>query len=120
VPISSRPNSVKSRWRKGPFYVDSKEHSVKGYADDATLISTSKEVYTTVLSEVDSKAREIGRLLKPSKCVSLIYDGSEISISLPKNLVGPSTIDLVVHPMREIPLDKNFDYTQPKLQLVSL
>jgi len=41
---SSRPNSVKPRWRKGPFYVDSKEHSVKGYADDATLISTSKEV----------------------------------------------------------------------------
>jgi len=26
VPISSRPNSC---WRKGPFYVDSKEHSVR-------------------------------------------------------------------------------------------
>ena len=50
---------------------------MKGYVDDATLISTSKEIHTTVLSEVDSKTREIGLLLKPLKCVSLLYDGSK-------------------------------------------
>jgi len=41
------------------------------YADDTTLISTSKDVHATVLSQVDSKAREIGLLLKPN--VSLSY-----------------------------------------------
>ena len=58
APISSRPKSVQPRWKKGPFYVNSKELSVNRYADDATLISTSKEIHTTVLSQVDSKARD--------------------------------------------------------------
>ena len=49
--------------------------SVKGYADDATLISTSEEIHIKILSEVDSKAREIGLLLM---CISIIiYDGSK-------------------------------------------
>ena len=41
VPISFQPKPVKPCWKKGSFFVDSTEHSVKGYADDATLISTS-------------------------------------------------------------------------------
>ena len=99
VPISSRPNSVKPHWRKGPFYVDSKEHSVKGYADDATLISTSKEIHTTVLSKVDFKAREIGLLLKPSKCVSLLYDGSKF-LSNGISLIGGTTKSIVEGPAK--------------------
>ena len=78
--------------------------------DDATLISTSKEIHITVLSKVDSKAREIGLLFKLSKCVSLLYDGSKFlseGIALPdgttKSIVdGPTKfsgklIDVSVH-----------------------
>ena len=41
----------KPYWKEKP-----KLHSTKAYADDATLISTSKEVHTNVLNEVDLKA----------------------------------------------------------------
>ena len=34
---------------------------------------------------------------------------TESSISLPKNLVAPSTMDLVVPPSRVMPSDKNFE-----------
>ncbi|XP_065907873.1 uncharacterized protein [Dysidea avara] len=43
----------------------------------ATLISTSKEVHTKVLTEIDSKAGDVGLKLKPSKCVSLLFDGTK-------------------------------------------
>ena len=99
VPISSQPKPVKPRWKKGPFYVNSKEHSMKGYADDATLISTSEEIHCTVLSEVDSKAREIGLLLKPSKCVSVLYDGSKI-LSHGVSLLGGATKSITEGPTK--------------------
>jgi len=38
----------------------SSKHSIKVYADDATLISTSKEVHTEVLTEIDLKAGDVG------------------------------------------------------------
>jgi len=54
---------------------------------------------------------------------AILVECSETSISLPKNLVGPSTIDLVVPPMREIPLGKNFEqvlhwFRKPLLKLL--
>ena len=55
-------------------YVDSNEHSAKGYADDATLIYLEGDSCYCFIS---AKAREIGLLLNPSKCVSLLYDGSK-------------------------------------------
>ena len=74
------------------------------------MIPTSEEIHSKVLSEIDSKAREIGLLLKPSKCVSAFYNGSKYfshGISLlggaTKSIVEGSTkflgklIDVAVH-----------------------
>ena len=67
---------------------------MKACADDATLISTSKEIHTTVLSEADSKARVIGLLLKLSRCVSLLCDGSKF-LSNGISLIGGTTKSIV-------------------------
>ena len=77
----------------------SNEHSAKGYADDATLISTSREIHATVLSQVDSKAKEIGLLLKPSKCISLLYDGSKF-LRDGISLLGGTTRSIVDGPTK--------------------
>jgi len=76
VPLSAEPKQIKPRWKTEPKVAMSLEHSTKAYADDATLISTSEEVHTKVLKEVDLKASDIGLKLKPSKCVSLLFNGT--------------------------------------------
>ena len=35
------------------------EHSVKAYADDATLISDSLKVHASVLQQIDQKAADV-------------------------------------------------------------
>ena len=55
------------------------EHSVKGYADGATLISnynnSSLETLISVLQQIDLKASNLGLSFKPSKCASYLFDG---------------------------------------------
>ena len=48
-----------------PKQVKSESHSVKAYADDVTLFSTSKEAHQTVLLELDDKCSEIGLQIHP-------------------------------------------------------
>ncbi|XP_065896220.1 uncharacterized protein [Dysidea avara] len=77
VPLTDKPATVKSSWKSSPKFVDSIAHSVKGYADDATLISTNLETHSSVLQEIDKKAADLDLTLKPSKCVSFLFDGSK-------------------------------------------
>ena len=51
------------------------------------------------MSEIDSKAREIGLLLKPSKCVSLLYDGSKF-LSKGISLIGGTTKSILEGPTK--------------------
>ena len=57
--------------------VDSAEHSVKGYADDVTLISSNFDVHVVVLQSVDQRASDLDLSFKPVKCVSYLFDGKK-------------------------------------------
>ena len=54
------------------------EHSLKGYADDVTLISTDLTIHTSVLQSIDKKAADLDLSFKPVKCVSYLFDGLKI------------------------------------------
>jgi len=49
-------------------------HSVKGHADDATLISTNLLTHSSVLQEIDRKAADLDL---SSKCISFLFDGTK-------------------------------------------
>ena len=61
-----------------PKQVKSESHSVKAYADNAMLLSTSKEAHQTLLLELDDKFSEIGLQIHPNKCVSFVFNGQKI------------------------------------------
>ena len=74
----SLSKQLKPRWKSELKTATSSEHSTKAYTDDVTLISISKEVHTKALIELDySKAGNVGLKLKPSKCVSLLFNGTK-------------------------------------------
>jgi len=79
VSLSTGPIQLKPQWKSELKTATSSEHSTKAYADDTTLISISKEVCTTkVLIKLYSKAGDVGLKLKPSKCVSLLFNGTKL------------------------------------------
>ena len=57
--------------------VNSSEHSVKGYADDVTLVSDNFDVHVSVLQTVDRRACDLDLSFKPVKCVLYLFDGSK-------------------------------------------
>ena len=71
--------TLKSKWTPYPKYYHSSEHSVKAYADDATLISNCLKTHTMVLQQMDQKATDLDLSFKPSKCVSYLFDSSRHS-----------------------------------------
>jgi len=75
VSFNCSPKTLKSKWKPSPKYYSSIEHSVKSYADDATLISDSLEIHASVLQQIDQRAADLDLSFKPSKCVSSLYDG---------------------------------------------
>lgn len=77
VAVVSRPKLLRLCWKEEPKSVQSSEHSTKASANDATLISISKEAHTKVLNEVNFKAGEIDFTLKLSKFVSLLFNGTK-------------------------------------------
>ena len=50
---------------------------MKGYADDVTLISTNIDTHSYVLKENDKRAADLDLMLKPSKCVSFLFNGAK-------------------------------------------
>jgi len=69
VPLHLCPVSTKSKQKPCLKYYKSSEHSIKAYADDATLISDCLETHTKVLQQVDQKAL----------CVSFLFGGNNHS-----------------------------------------
>ena len=59
------------------------EHSLKGYADDVTLISCDIDIHKSVLQMIDLKAADLDLTFKPSKYISFLFDGSKVA---PKGL----------------------------------
>ena len=69
--------TIKSKWKPSLKHCAyrSLEHSIKAYADDATLISDCLETHTRVLQTIDQRAKDLDLSFKPVKCVSHLFDG---------------------------------------------
>ena len=73
--LASTPSTLKSKWKPSLKHYRSLEHSIKAYADDATLISDCLETHTRVLQTIDQRAKDLVLSFKPAKCVSHLFDG---------------------------------------------
>ena len=78
VPLDSTPSTFKSKRKPCLKHYRSSQHSVKAYADDATLISDCLETHTKVLQIIDQKAQNLDLSFKLVKCVSYLFDGSRV------------------------------------------
>ena len=78
VPLHGNPVIGKSNWKQSPKFANSMKHSLKGYADDVTLISNDIDAHTLVLQTIDEKAADLDLFFKPVKCVSYLFNGSRI------------------------------------------
>ena len=56
----------------------SKPHKAKAYADDLTVVSSSSRDHCQALLEISKLCADIDLTLKPSKYVSLVYDGERV------------------------------------------
>jgi len=48
-----------ANWKPSPKLVDSTEHSVKGYADNVTVVSNDFDTHLSVLQTVDQRAGDL-------------------------------------------------------------
>jgi len=69
LPIDRDPVSTKLNWKPSVKFVNSMEHSIKGYADDVTLLSSDIDVRKSVSQSLNLRAADIDLCLKPSKCI---------------------------------------------------
>ena len=76
--IDRDPVSTKSNRKPSLKFVNSMEHSLKGYADDVTLLSSDIDVHKSVLQSLEIRAADIDLCFKPSKCTSFLFDGSKL------------------------------------------
>ena len=54
------------------------EHSLKGYADDVSLIFCDIDVHKSVLQTIDLRATDFVLTFKPSKCIPVLFDGTKV------------------------------------------
>ena len=67
VPFDGHPVFTKSNWKPSLKFANSMEHSLKGYADDVTLLSIDIDVHMSVLKSLDLRAADLDLCFKPSK-----------------------------------------------------
>ena len=94
VSLDGKPAFTKANWKPSVKFADSMEHSLKGYADDVTLISCDIDVHKSVLQTIDLKAADLDLTFKPSKCISFLFDGSKVApmgLPLSKGTTRPIT-----------------------------
>jgi hypothetical protein len=58
-------------------FTNSSSQSVKAYADDLTLISTTRPDHQAALHSIDNSCIDLGLEIRPDKCVSFCYDGEK-------------------------------------------
>jgi len=77
VSLCDNPIVRKFAWKHSPKFAISQKHSLKGYADDVTLISNDVDAHTSVLQIIGEKAADLDLYFKPAKFVSYLFDGSK-------------------------------------------
>ena len=78
----------------------SSPHSVKGFADDLTVISSNIADHSAALLEIEKKAADLDLSLRPDKCVSVIYDGNRIDPKSRISLMDGSTRNISEAPSK--------------------
>ena len=66
----------------------SREHKVKGFANNLTLINTNPEDHQQILTYVNSRCLDLGLTIRPDKCYSVVFNGKKVLEHLPF-AVGP-------------------------------
>ena len=61
-----------------PKFTLSAPHKVKAYADNFSIISDSLEEHTEMVQTINQLAREIDFMIRPDKCVTLVFDGKKV------------------------------------------
>ena len=72
----------------------------KAYRDDLTLISTNKSEHQVALGHIDSCCRDLSLSLKPSKCISLAFDGKRSNPNTTFLLSSGQTNNIQKHPTK--------------------
>ena len=94
VPLDGKPVFTKANWKPSLKFADSMDHSLKGYADDVTLICDDFDTHKSVLQHIDSKASDLDLSFKPAKCVSFLFNGAKLlsqGIALSKGMTRSIT-----------------------------
>ena len=76
----------------------SKTHKVKGYADDLSVFSSSMKDHAAALQTIDKHCSDLDLRLKPSKCVSFIYNGKKVLRNVTFPLKEGSTKNICTGP----------------------
>lgn len=74
--------------------------TLKGFADDMTVISPNISAHSSALKIIDQKASSLDLVLKPEKCVSFLYDGKDIDKRSTFSLSHGSTRNISVAPWK--------------------
>ena len=88
------PNFVPVSHKSTTKYRDSTEHKVKGFADDLTIINSSKHAHKQALSEIDTKCLDLDLHIRPDKCVSFSFNSSKVDRSFTVPLESGNTSNI--------------------------
>ena len=75
-------------------------HKLKAFADDLTVISSSKEDHQSALTKINSYCLDLGLTLKPSKCVSFVFDGKRANKSATFSIGDGESSNIFVKPTK--------------------
>ena len=77
-PICSYPPTIKPKVSRTPKFTLSVPHKAKAYADDLSIISGSLEEHTETVQTIDQLSKEIDLIIRPDKCVTVVFDGKKV------------------------------------------
>ena len=83
LPLSMTPpwfplKKTRALSEKVKFHLSS-EHKVKGFADDLSVFSFSKDDHQQALTVIDEKCSSIGLEIRPDKCFSLLITKGRVT-----------------------------------------
>ena len=59
-------------------YCLSSPHTVKGFADDLSVFSSNISEHQSLLSDLSTYSQDLDLILRPDKCVSVIFNGNKM------------------------------------------
>ena len=51
---------------------------MKGFADDITIISSTKDDHNEAIQEISHACEDLNLKLNPPKCISFVFDGKKV------------------------------------------